>query len=153
MSNSFQTKKKLFTLCKDFVEDSITTLQLAMNESQEAANADQKGSAGDKHETGRAMMHLEKEKNAKQLSERLKLREVVSMLNPQKEHNRAQLGSLVKTNNAIYYLSIPMGRVKIEDEEYLVISPVSPIGQLVLNTIEGDVFSFNGTKNRVEEVL
>lgn len=153
MTFSLHIKQKLFTLCKDYVEDSISTLQQAMDESQEAANADQKGSAGDKHETGRAMMHLEKEKNAKQLAERLKLREVVSLLKPEKIHSTAQLGSLVKTTNAIYYLSIPMGKVEMDREEYLVISPVSPIGQLLLNTEDGDFFSFNGTKNRVEEVL
>ena len=147
------TKQQLFALCKAFVEDSIATLQQAMDESQQAANADEKGSAGDKHETGRAMMHLEKEKNAKQLSERLKLREVISMLNPDEEVNSGQLGSLIKTDSATYYLAIPMGKVELDGEEYLVVSPVSPIGQVLLSKKKGDIFIFNGKESKVENLI
>ena len=153
MPISLDLKQKLFILCKDFVENSIATLQQAMDDSQLAANADEKGSAGDKHETGRAMMHLEKEKNAKQLAERLKLREVISMLNPDEELNSGQLGSLIKTDSAVYYLSIPMGKVELDGNEYLVISPVSPIGQVLLSKKKGDTFVFNGRESKVENVV
>lgn len=153
MTISIQTKQNLFIRCKDFVEESIATLQKAMDESQEAANSDQKGSAGDKHETGRAMMHLEKEKNARQLAERLKLREVISLLNPDEEVNSGQLGSLIKTDNATYYLAIPMGKVELDGNEYLVISPVSPIGQVLLSKKMGDTFIFNGRESKVVELL
>ena len=153
MKLSIELKKKLFDACQDYVEKSIAHLMEAMESSQESANADTKGSAGDKHETGRAMMHLEKEKNAKQLAERLNLRKVLPLLYPNKIQSEGQLGSLIKTNNGFYYLSIPMGKLELEGKLFYIISAVSPIGNLLLNTKVGSEIIFNGQKIKIEGVI
>jgi len=146
-------KKILFDYCQQYISDRIAMVSDAMKAAQEAANSETKGSAGDKHETGRAMMHLEKEKNARQLAEHLKLKKVLAQINPEESSQQVGLGSLIITNSGIYYLSIAIGKVEIGGEMYFVISPVSPIGNLLLNAQVGSELEFNGRKIMVEEII
>jgi hypothetical protein len=135
------------------VNERIALVSDAMHAAQEAANEETKGSAGDKHETGRAMMHLEKEKNARQLAEHLKLQKVLSQINPEETNEIAGLGSLIITNTGIYYLAIPIGKVKIRNEIYFIISPVSPIGKLLMNAKVGSELNFNERVILVEQII
>ena len=48
-----------------------------MVNAQQAANEEGKSSAGDKYETGRAMMQIERDKAAQQLDEALKLKNII----------------------------------------------------------------------------
>lgn len=153
MSFTIKHKKELFIACSKYVNDSIKVLEDSLNDAQEAANSDTKGSAGDKHETGRAMIHLEKEKNAKQLSDRLKLLEVLPLINPGKSHSVVKMGSLVATNNGSYFISIAMGKTTLEDDVVYSISPVSPIGQLLMGKIVDDQFSFNNRKFIIKSIV
>jgi hypothetical protein len=150
MALTLKTKKKLFDYCQQYVDERIALVKNEMESNQEAANSETKGSAGDKHETGRAMMHLEKEKHARQLAEHIKLKKVLAQINPEEAHQIAGLGSLIKTNSGIYYLSIAVGKVEIGGENYFIISPASPIGNLLINTQVGSELSFNGKKIIVE---
>jgi len=142
MKLTIELKKKLFSYCEDYVNMSIKTLENALEDAQDAANSDTKGSAGDKHETGRAMMHIEKENNAKILAERLNLRKTLALINPEEKHVNIKLGSLISTSNGIFFLAIPIGKVKLE-EDFFIISPVSPIGKLLMEKKKGEEFSFN----------
>lgn len=153
MALTIQTKKILFDHCQQYVDKRIAMVTNEMNAAQEAANAETKGSAGDKHETGRAMMHLEKEKNARQLAEHLKLKKVLAQIKPEEMYQQVRLGSLILTNSGIYYLSIAIGKVEIGKEVYFIISPVSPIGNLLMNAKVGSELEFNGRKIVVEEII
>lgn len=153
MSFTIKHKKELFIACSAYINNSIKILEDALNDAQEAANSDTKGSAGDKHETGRAMMHIEKEKNAKQLSDRVRLLEVLRLINPDESHSEVKIGSIVTTNNGIFFISIAMGRFKLKNDDVYIISPVSPIGQLLVGKVIGDEFSFNGKEFIIEELV
>src|SRR5665811_379907 len=52
----------------EIIEQRISSSYHAMENAQAAANEEEKSSAGDKYETGRAMNHLEKDMHARQLS-------------------------------------------------------------------------------------
>jgi len=54
------------------IEQRIATAREAIDQAQQAANQEEKSSAGDKYETGRAMGHLQKDMYARQLSENRK---------------------------------------------------------------------------------
>ena len=58
-------KNKLLQHCKELIEARLKNAEDAMNRAQESANDNEKSSAGDKFETGRAMGHLEKEMYAR----------------------------------------------------------------------------------------
>ncbi len=153
MKLDLQLKRKLLDHCFAFVDTSIVGLKIAIDDAQEGANSETKGSSGDKHETGRAMMHLENEMNSKQLAERLKLLQVLELIKSDEKHRIAQLGSLVKTTLGTYYLSIGIGKVEVEGNAFLIISPSSPIGTLLMKTSVGSSITFNGKSILVEEMI
>jgi hypothetical protein len=62
-------KNKLKNLGLDLLTRRIVAAKEAMNQAQEAANSEEKSSAGDKYETGRAMGQLQKEMLGRQLAE------------------------------------------------------------------------------------
>ena len=152
LSKMIKTKTTLFELCNQLVNDRIKMAEDGLKQAQEAANNETKSSAGDKYETGRAMMHLEREKLSIQLSEAIKMKKVLILINPSRIDAVAALGSIVTTSAAKYFLAISGGALKVGDETYFAISPVSPIGQQLLNKKVGDNFSFAGKVQIIKTV-
>ena len=138
--------------CLSIAESNISAIKLALQEAQDAANNETKSTAGDKHETGRAMAQLETEKLSSQLNEALKLIQTIHQLNPNQKNTQVAFGSLVKTNYGNFYLAASMGRVEMDNWSCFCISPVSPIGKLMLTKKEKESFSLNGKMYVIEEV-
>ncbi len=124
-----------------------------LQQAQDAANNETKSSAGDKYETGRAMMHLEKEKLAEQLSAALKMKKVLDQIRIDAKLEKVGLGSLVITTNANYFLGVSVGKLEVDGSTYFAISPVSPIGQQLMGKQVGDSFSFAGKQVVLEQVF
>jgi transcription elongation GreA/GreB family factor len=142
-------KHQLLQLCFDYVNQRIANAKQAMDNAQAAANEEGKSSVGDKYETGRAMAQIERDKAAQQLEEALKLKRVLDGLDASIVSDSVRLGSVVETTGSNFYLAISAGRFLIDGKEFLVVSPSSPIGKLLLNLKVGDMFRFN----KKEEVL
>lgn len=136
-------KEQLYNKFVSIAQQRVTDLELIIKEAQYAANNETKSSAGDKHETGRAMAHLETEKLTNQLGEALKLTELLHKINPQEKHQLIGLGSLVITNNGNFFISASLGKILQNGETYYAISSNSPIGQLLIQKKENNSFSFN----------
>ena len=149
ISKMIESKKALFELCNQLVNERVKMAEDGLKQAQAAANNETKSSAGDKYETGRAMMHLEKEKLSIQLSEAIKMRKALLLINPSKTSEKAELGSIVKTSTANYFLAISAGALQVEEGGYFVISPVSPIGQLLIGKVEGDKIEFGGKQSEI----
>ena len=73
-------KENLHLQCVNFVENRFQTIQKTIKEIQESLATETKSSAGDKHETGRAMLQLEREKSGNQLAEIQKIKEALLKL-------------------------------------------------------------------------
>ncbi|MEM9982517.1 MAG: 3-oxoacyl-ACP synthase, partial [Bacteroidota bacterium] len=104
-------KEQLYQHCKSYLAERIASFQAAIEAARQTASQETKSSMGDKYETTRAMMQIEIEKNERQLAETLKLKEVLHKVNPKSISTPIALGSLVKTNQGSYYLSIGLGKV------------------------------------------
>ena len=141
-------KSDLLKACNKYIQSRIGNIQKAIENAQASANEETKSSAGDKYETGRAMMHLENENNSVQLIQALDVQKVLQQINILTVNDTIGLGSLVFTSIGNYFLSISAGAISIEKKEYFAISPGSPIGQLLTGKSPGDVITFN--KRRIE---
>jgi transcription elongation GreA/GreB family factor len=130
----------------------VTELEQIIKDAQSAANNETKSSAGDKHETGRAMAQLETEKLTNQLGEALKLSELLHKINPKEKHQIIGLGSLVKTNNGNFFISASLGKVEHDNETYFAISNASPIGQLLVKKKEKEAYSINNRSYIINKV-
>ncbi|MCE7863419.1 MAG: 3-oxoacyl-ACP synthase [Bacteroidetes bacterium CHB5] len=141
-----KVRKQLFDLCNAFADARISAAQEAMQQAQDAANDEEKSSAGDKYETGRAMAHLEKEKAAAQVAAGNKLKEVLNKINPTQLTTKATLGSIVYTNIGDFYLAISAGKLVVEGKEYLAVSPASPIGLQLMGSKVGSKITFQNKR-------
>jgi hypothetical protein len=146
-----QIKSILLVQCKSYVHERLQRIQNTIVGIQESLTSETKSTAGDKHETGRAMLQLEREKAGKQLAEVQKLQEILARINisPSKH---IHLGSLVITSQGYYFISISVGKLYIGDQPYFAIAANSPIGKLLLGKTTGDRFSFNGNEIVIKQV-
>ncbi len=137
-------KKELYKQCEVFVNNRLQTIQDIISSNQKALQSETKSSAGDKHETGRAMLQLEMEKAGQQLQGVLQMKETLAKIDIAKNSTIAHVGSLVKTTQATYFLSISAGQLVVANEQYFAVSVSSPIGKLLLGKNENDSFVFSG---------
>ncbi len=145
-------KTTIHAHCLQLILDKQAILQDAIAQATEAANQDSKSSAGDKHETGKAMMQLEQEKLGKQLQDINSQIDLLHKITDFKNPSSAQLGCLVTTNLGIFYLAIGLGKVEIDNTSYFVISPQSPIGLAMMGKKIGESFEVNGRRYAVVDL-
>lgn len=136
-------KKLLFEKCLLFADEKLQNISERMASNKKALLSETKSSAGDKHETGRAMIQLEMEKAGQQLVVVEAMKKTLEKISFEKNTQKASLGSLIKTSKGMYYLSISIGKMAIENSDYFVISSQSPIGEQLLGKIVGDSIPFN----------
>ena len=146
-------KKELHNLCINYVQKRMDTAVQAINAAQQAANEETKSSAGDKYETGRAMMQQETDRNRTQLNEANKLMVALNHININTHSKIAGTGSLIITNNGKFYIAVSAGTLVLNGEAYFAISPASPIGSILTGKNAGDEFSLNGKQYRVENII
>src|SRR5947207_1656163 len=128
--NSSDLKKQLHERCVAIVKQRMADAKLAMDAAQESANQEEKSSAGDKYETGRAMAQIARDQAAQQLDEALKLKNALDQINPSTSSVKVVLGSLVITNLNQFYISISAGKLEVNGDAFIAISPQSPMGKL-----------------------
>jgi transcription elongation GreA/GreB family factor len=140
--NSLEIKQRLFEMCHDFVEERFLNVQNQIKEIQESLTSETKSSAGDKHETGRAMLQLEREKAGHQLAEIEKLKENLSKVDAKVTSSIVGLGSVVLTSQANYFIAISAGQLEVDSQSFFAISPNTPIGLLLMGKAVGDEVVF-----------
>jgi len=106
-----------------------------------AAN-DAKSSAGDKHETGRAMMQQAQEQLGKQLQEAEMKRASLARIQTLPTTEAIGEGSLVMTNENTLLLAAPLGKIQFEEKDVFVISMQSPLAQALKGKKSGESISF-----------
>ncbi len=147
-----ELKETLYNQCVEFVNKRLQTVENTIESNKRALLSETKSSAGDKHETGRAMLQLEMEKAGQQLEGIRLMKETLAKIDIQKESEVSCLGSVIKTNLGVYFLSISAGQIKLSNNVYFAVSVSSPIGKLLLGKTMGESFSFNGKNIRIERI-
>lgn len=147
------TKSDLLQHVLQFLNSKIEFLQNDLEGLRAELSDNTKSTAGDKHETSRAMAQLEMEKLGKQHLETQKMIELANRLmsSPAAEH--AQLGSLVLAGNQFYLLGLPLGKVEFEGKSIFCISLQSPVGQKLLKAKVNDMITLPMGKVKVDAVL
>jgi transcription elongation GreA/GreB family factor len=146
-------KKELLSKCLALVELRIANAQQAMKAAQESANTEEKSSAGDKYETGRAMAQIERDKAAQQLNEAMALKNSLSRTSLTSTANQVSVGSLIKTETIHFFIAISVGKISVAGTDYFVIAPATPMGRLLMGLHVGNQFTFNNQLLTIIEIL
>lgn len=111
-----------------------------------------KSSAGDKHETGRAMVQIELENKSKRLANYLQQRAELDKISPDRIPEKISVGTLVETPNGVYFIAIGIGKFRVDEREIFVISIDSPLGNAMKGKTSGESFTFRGVETPILKI-
>ena len=121
-------KKKIIDTCFQILSERIDSLRQQLHELVEGAKNDSKSTAGDKHETARAMMQIEQEKLSNQLNLLLQQEQALKRLDPNVKSEVIVNGSLVKTDRGMIFIGVALGKIKVEGADVMCLTMQSPLG-------------------------
>jgi transcription elongation GreA/GreB family factor len=147
-------KVEIYESLVKVIQERGAEMQLAWNELMESNKQEGKSSAGDKHETATAQVHLELEKMGKQMQEHNRRSEELERFNPSKleVNNQVRSGSLIETSEGWFYIITSLGKLTTEPGECFVVSASAPIGAALLGKKVGESFQWNGRSGLVKGI-
>ena len=148
---AFKHSLKKFAL--DSIGKRIATANEAMQQAQEAANSEEKSSAGDKYETARAMGHLQKDMYARQLAESQKELAALQNIPTDTLCREGRAGALLRGEDLSFFISAGLGRHTIDDQTIVFLSPQAPLAKLLHGKRPGDEVAFNNKPVRIRDVF
>ncbi|QAA82255.1 3-oxoacyl-ACP synthase [Aequorivita sp. H23M31] len=150
--NVIELKTELLNHCQRQVDTRYSKIKQTISDIEESLLEESKSSSGDKHETGRAMLQIDRENAGKQLMEIEKIIQILKRIDVQASADYVRLGSLVYTEKFNYFISLSIGNVNIDGLDYLCVALNSPIGLLLSGKRKDDGFVFNGHNYTIKEV-
>ena len=150
---SVSVKQQLLEFCHQFIVQRIANCQSAIDAANLAINEDTKSSAGDKYETSREMITQEIKNLSGQLAEAQQQKLMLGGISIDKTGIAVQPGSVVFTNQGNFFVSISAGGLEAGGEKFMAVSPLSPIGKMLLNKKPEDGFLFNGKNYEIQKVV
>jgi transcription elongation GreA/GreB family factor len=145
-------KSKVVEVCLAQLNERKARLIHELEQLKLSAEQDTKSSMGDKYETGREMINLEKGKISEQLTQVNQMLDMIRSVDPNKRLTRPGLGALIKTEMAHYFIAVGLGQISVNDQAVFVISMASPIGRIILDKSVGDTFEMAGKTLRLLEI-
>lgn len=145
-------KQQIVEFSRQQMDKRITEFEAQGKVLQEGVANESKSSAGDKHETARAMMNLEQEKLGRQYQELLNMKERFEKIDFHSHSSTVKLGSLVTTNKGNFLLSVGLGKVIFQKEEVLLLSLQAPLGEALLGKKVGDKIQLNTSQFIIEKI-
>lgn len=143
-------KASLLSLIKEKLSEKIENFEKLISETRASSN-DTKSSMGDKYETGREMLQQEINNLQVQLNEILKQKDFLKTVLP-KPNDKAEKGAIVKTEKGLFFISVSLGEIKIDNEKIICISPESPLAKVMNGKQKGDAFSLNSMSQQIIEI-
>lgn len=135
-------KKRLHQHCVEIIKARIAAIAEAMSSAQVAANSEEKSSAGDKYETSRAMSHLEKDMQARQLAANQNELAALLAIDCNKLHTSVAAGSIVCLPDFNFFIAAGLGKITFESAIVYLISPNAPVAKSLLNKLAGNKIMF-----------
>lgn len=142
------TKSDVRAYVKDIIISKITKLEKFLDFTLEASREIKKAP---KYDSIRTEMQEEIYQMQRQLGALNMLRlNLNKVLNSPTE--RVQIGSIVITNKARFYISVSLGEFFFEGDRFYAISEESPMAKILFGKKPGDSFVLNNISQTVEEV-
>jgi transcription elongation GreA/GreB family factor len=153
VSDMNHIKKRILSQVSLHLNQKLKDLNAMMQDLNEASKNETKSTVGDKHETSKAMMHLEQEKLGNQIKEiEFQLKEF-NAVNFDTHSNHVVVGSLVETNLGYFFIATAIGKIQIDNLFVFAISNKSPLGSKFLGLKPNDSIEFNNLNYTIISVM
>ena len=145
-------KNRLKLAGEHIIEQRIAAAKTLIDNAQEAANNEEKSSAGDKYETARAMNQLEKEMHSKQLARQVKELALLHEVKTDVIYTKVSPGACIEGAGMIFFIAAGLGKQTIEEKPVLFLSPLAPLAKTLHGKKAGDLFVFGEKEVRIDAV-
>ena len=127
------TKSAVITELDKQLQTKLSYLTNNLEQAIDSRNSDTKSSAGDKFETSREMAQIEIHKIESEIS---KTQQFISEL-------FTKVTQFIITDKGAFLISIPFGKLILDDEKIFCISKKAPITKQLINTKINNSFFYN----------
>lgn len=149
MQNNTLVKSNVRAHVKEIISLKIQKLEKFMEFTLEASRDVKKTP---KYDSTREEIHEEIYQMQKQMASLNNLqRNFAKVLN--KSSDRIQIGSIVFTNKARFYISVSLGEFFFEGDRFYAISEESPMAKIMFGKKVGDSFILNNIEQNIEQIL
>jgi len=152
-----QEKKTCKAGLKQFALDLISTrieaARLQADQAQEAANQEEKSSAGDKYETSRAMGHLQKDMHSRQQAENARELATLHQVRVDMIYSTAVAGAFIQCSDINFFIAAGLGKQQLHDQTIIFLSPAAPLAKTLYQRRAGDSFVFNGRTLIIQDIF
>lgn len=149
MQKNTIVKSEVRTYVKEIIAQKIHKLENFMEFTLEASREVKKTS---KYDSIREEMQEEIYQMQKQLASLKDLQRNLAKI-ADKNSDRIQLGSMVFTNKARFYISVSLGEFFFEGDRFYAISEESPMAKIIFGKQVGDSFTLNNISQVIEQIL
>ena len=135
------------------VDKDLAEAKARMASLKESLGAESKSSAGDKHETGRAMIHLEQERVQDTVGRLEHMRGILVQRAAQdKPIQRVSPGALVETTGPWVLVGVPLGKVQLPNALVLCVGAEAPLAQHWHGAQPGDQVALGPQKLTIQAI-
>ena len=135
------------------VDKDLAEARARMASLKESLGAESKSSAGDKHETGRAMIHLEQERVQDTLGRLEHMRGIlVQRAAAGKAIQRVSPGALVETTGPWVLVGVPLGKVQLPNALVLCVGAEAPLALQWHGAKPGDEVALGPQKFTIQAI-
>lgn len=136
------------------IEAQLNQAMAAMQELSASLGSETKSSAGDKHETGRAMVQLEMEQAGQRVARCEAMKADLLRLNAEQAREAAGPGAVVMTDRALLFIGPALGGFEVAGVgKAHAISPEAPLAVALRGARSGETVDFRGQAIRVLQVV
>lgn len=143
-------KHQVYEHYLQLINEKFNALQVILNELNDSAKNETKSTAGDKHETALAMLQIEQENTRNKLKEIKEQKLQLDRIDINLKSEKIIKGSLIKTNHGYLFLSIALGKITVEHQQIIALSPQSPLGLKLVGAKINDEIELNNLKYVIE---
>lgn len=138
--------------CLEVIAEKIEFIQNAITDLVKGGETDAKSSAGDKHETARAMLQAEQQKLSLQLTELQNQNAALQKINLNAKPSVIVHGTLINTDKGYLYLAVAIGKISVGDQSIIVLSPASPLGKVLTGLSVGSSATLTQTVYAIQSI-
>ena len=144
-------KKKVVESCRKHLNLAMSQLKIAMEDAQ--TSADDGDQSKDQFDPYRNQMMNRREMFAQQLQKLLDQIEQLDRLDLLKTSKKVEYGSVVITDTQKLFISVGLGKVKVDNDEFFVMSAQVPFFTAIDGLKKGEKYTFRGQEGKITEVF
>jgi len=147
-----ELKKKLLQYVTEMQQQRAQISQQAMLQAQQSAN-EEKGTMGDKFESFREQMQIDRDMYARQYEESSQILKTLQKIDPDKKSEAASLGAIVFTDSKAFFVSASLGQLTLDGESYVAVSSQSPMYLAMAGKKKGEKFVFRDISFLIIDII